>query len=161
MNKFKVGDVVKAISESGEPYNWTSTDHKWVGKVTDVHGTGNFRAQTISSEINSDIGGSYGSLNPEHFALVKKELEDVEVGDILVDDEGGEHFVMGVAGKMVWLSEHGVEGYASDTECYAMLELKDEGYTFKDQEPEIMEISMDEVAKKFGKSASESRIKKE
>jgi hypothetical protein len=158
MNKFKVGDVVKATTNG---YNFTTKDCKWVGRVTDVHGDGSFRAETISGSY-SDVGEFYGYLRQEDFALVKKELEDVEVGDILVDDEGKDRYVMGVAGKMVWLSNTCDEAnHEGNTNLYTMIELKEDGFTFKDQEPEIMELSMDEVAKKFGKSASEIRIKKE
>jgi hypothetical protein len=69
---------------------------------------------------------------------------------------------MGVAGKMVWLSNTVDEADFTDSlQLYTMIELKNDGFTFKDQEPEVMELSMDEVAKKFGKPASEIRIKKE
>jgi hypothetical protein len=159
MNKFKIGDVVKAIDNN---YTFTNKALGWTGKVTKVREDGYFYADTISSEIKSDVGVSYGFLSPEHFALVKKELEDVEVGDILVDDEGKDRYVMAVNGRLVDLADYGYEADdSSQTMYYTMLELKKKGFTFKDQEPEIMEISMDDVAKKFGKSASEIRIKKE
>ena len=159
MNKFKIGDVVKAIDNN---YTFTNKALGWTGKVTKVREDGYFYADTISSEIKSDVGVSYGFLSPEHFALVKKELEDVEVGDILVDDEGKDRYVMAVNGRLVDLADYGYEADdSSQTMYYTMLELKKLGFTFKDQEPEIMELSMDEVARKFGKQVSEIRIKKE
>jgi hypothetical protein len=159
MNKFKVGDVVKAIANR---YIYTNEVYKWVGIVRYINNEGNLTLETTSCSGGSRVGEIYTDRDPEQFALVKKELEDVEVGDILVDEYGKEHFVMGVAGKMVWLSDDESEAdHASDTNLYAMLELKRNGFTFKDQEPEIMELSLDEVARKFGKSVSEIRIKKE
>lgn len=159
MSKFKVGQVIKAISDE---HVYTTKSKKWVGKIIDIAPNGQLIAETISCSSGSINGEVYRELYPENFAPYIKTLEDIEVGDILIDNVEDERFVMGVAGKMVWLSANEEEAECDgETSLYTMLELKENGYKVKGQESEIMEISMDEVAKKFGKSTSEIRIKKE
>jgi hypothetical protein len=69
---------------------------------------------------------------------------------------------MGVAGKMVWLSddENEATGTAFITP-YTVKELEGLEYKVKGEEPEVTELSMDQIAEKFGVSVEQLKIKKD
>lgn len=80
-NKFKVGDVVKAIDNR---YNCTTLDNEWQGVVTTVFAdSGNFDADTTFFDFGKhapilDLGETFKYLDPEHFELVPPKLKKSE-----------------------------------------------------------------------------------
>jgi hypothetical protein len=93
---------------------------------------------------------------------VNKTLNELETGDTVIDEEGDEYFVMGVAGKMVWLSDDENEATSTAyTTPYTLKELERLEYKVKGEEPEVTELSMDEIADKFGVSVKQLKIKKD
>jgi len=84
-----------------------------------------------------------------------------EEGDILVDKDGDERMVLGSHKYLYHLSE------PNNFEIWCMeftpKELEEAGFTIKGQETveETVEVSMDEIASKFGIDVKNLKIKKE
>lgn len=75
--KFKVGDVVKAITNK---YSWTRKDENWEGIVVEVCDD-KFKAKTIYSKFTYIIGCVYIDLEYDDFELI--ELNPVEIANEL------------------------------------------------------------------------------
>lgn len=110
------------------------------------------------------IGSNRGSLNDvddglfENFKLKVMEMNDITVGTKLYDDDGEQHEAIFRSGELVIL-KNGNE-YASMP--YTIEELKDRNFKLK-IEPcpsEPVELTMDEIAEKFGVPISQLKIKK-
>lgn len=86
-------------------------------------------------------------------------MENLKQGDVLIDDEDNEREVYGVIGKIVFYND----GYHSDRnhESAHVEKLKDWGWKVKGTEPEITEVTLDEVALLKGVPVQQIRIKKE
>lgn len=110
--------------------------------------------------VNAEDGfcAEFGDKDHE---IIEEGLRAMKVGDIVIDGDGDERKVLEIL---------------TNTFAYSYIDLQDkfyswtafgeaerEGWKLKDQEPvdDTLEISMDEVAEKFGKDVSKIRIKKE
>lgn len=114
------------------------------------------------------INGCFHSINPNYFLSVDLELtwETLAKGGSVFDENGIEQKVIERLGEIVFLSdvedpEFHWENRYSDT--WTIDDLKVEGYTLSipQESKEVVELSMDEVAEKFGKKVDEIRIKKD
>jgi hypothetical protein len=80
---------------------------------------------------------------------IKKTIDDVEYGDILVDPDGDERRVLARINDVVLLS--GYNDFDIYGDCYIINTIKNL-YTLKQPtpEPKVLEVTLEEVAKKFG-----------
>jgi len=151
MAKFNVGDPVYWKSSFGR--------ERTPGKVTRIE------HKEDGTEIHSDWGngGAYDGFMWEDDVFFDTDYvsEIYKVGDILVDEDGEEAVVAGVVGMIIFLMyTSGVSfGYYSYHEMQDMYTKKKE--VSEDDEPEVHEFTMDEVADKMGVSVDKLRIKKE
>jgi len=79
----------------------------------------------------------------------EKTIDDVEYGDILIDVDGDTRKVLGRLNDVVLLS--GYNDFDIYGDCYIINTIKNL-YTLKQptKEPEVLEVTLEEVAKKFG-----------
>lgn len=85
-------------------------------------------------------------------------MEDLQKGDVIVAPGGAEYTVIERLGDIVFTAGWGNNW--GKTLVWNTTELKNRGYTIKQTEPEPTEISMQEVADKFGVDVSKLKIKK-
>jgi len=93
----------------------------------------------------------------------KKDIADIstyEVGDIIVNEDGDTRKVLGICGETVIISNRSNYNIAAD--LYTVHEIKDTGYKFKEQEQEeeIIELTLEDIAKLKGVDVSKIKIKK-
>ncbi len=159
--KFKVGDIVKADSIADGKYNFTNHNKGWTGKVICAKGNC-FNAETLSG-LGSRIGEEYCELNYEYFSkggTMPKTLYNLEIGDIVIDDDGDEQKILAVLATgenpVYLLSDYNDFDEADDMQTAKELERKD--YTFPGEQTEL---TMDQIADKFGVSVEQLKIKKD
>jgi hypothetical protein len=105
--------------------------------------------------LNKDFTG-YSATN---LRLAEKSFDNPEVGDEYRDAYGNGRFVLGVSGRVIHLSMF--TGKNSVGDSFTKEELIKYGYTIvQDKEEEVTELTLDEIAKKFGKDVSKIKIKK-
>jgi hypothetical protein len=91
----------------------------------------------------------------------KETLEDVEEGDILIDDYGNKRLVLGRAGRMVWLSNNDEEPILiCNAYAHTIRQLKKKGFKFEEEKEEVLELTLDKIAEKFGKDVKNIKVKK-
>lgn len=151
--KFKAGDRVKYVSNK---YEDCESNPLWGGKCGKIAGT--------VKHINwIEVYWDNGELNeyyPEDLKLVKRTIRDVREGDIIVDVGGDEEKVLGVHQCCVHLST--TNNFDEIGRDIPFEKLKEFGYKLKDQEEEEeVELTIDEIADKFGISVDKLKIKKE
>lgn len=79
----------------------------------------------------------YGDINEviENLHFLDRTLDDLEEGDVIVDENGDEQKVLGICGNVYFLSEEN-EFTKVDEYYYTTQELEDNGYTLKQEEEE-------------------------
>lgn len=92
------------------------------------------------------------------------DLRGLCVGDYLLDDDDDKRRVLGVAGEMVFYSDYEDNSYDWETveggsNTYQGMERR--GWRLAISEDPVTELTMDEIAKKFGKDVKAIRIKKD
>lgn len=92
MEKFKVGDIVKACDD--ERYSYTSAKNEWVGKVIRIYDDGEFEAKTIKTR-NGNKGVVY-RLNSGYFELMKRPRTNY----VLVSNQATIFFLMKMVRNM-------------------------------------------------------------
>jgi hypothetical protein len=140
MSKFKVGDRVKVIDEY-----FTILTNGSIHFVSAVRGDG---------FIGVD-GATSGQWREERFVLVNPTLDNLSEGDVVVDDYDHEHTVGAIVGSIILLVDP--DGHAVGP--YTAKELKDNDWTVKSAEPELTEVTLEQIAEKFGKPVSSIRVK--
>lgn len=159
--KFKVGDIVKADEVSNDRYLLTTQEKGWTGKVTDV-GLHGFDAKTLSGEW-SWVGQVYSNLKYEYFSkggTMPKTLYNLEVGDIVIDDDGDKRKILAVltTGENPVYAASDCNNFDHADDIYTAKELEDDDYKVVG---ETTELTMDEIADKFGVSVERLKIKKD
>lgn len=147
MSKFKVGDRVRGIGgcREGELARVTGVDDNGVSFVTD---------------------DGYGCWEYDSsFKLVTPTLDNLSVDDVVVD-KSREFTVGAVIGRVVVLedsdghaiySRNGIKDFDS---VFTVKQLKDMGFTVKSAEPAVTEVTLDQVAEKFGVPVEQLKVKK-
>jgi hypothetical protein len=117
----------------------------------------NIRSLKCNANING-IDYDYQSFWKTHYKgkfyilddNTEKTIDDVQYGDILVDPDGDERRVLGRLNELVFLSYY--NNFDKPGDNYTITELKDGDFTLKQpsKEPEVLEVTLEEVAKKFG-----------
>lgn len=144
MSKFKPGDRVKVIGSG--TLNCILIGEEHIIKTQNTDGSYVFEA-----DDHSDC-----HIGDEHLVLVGQDV--YEVGQVLVDDDGDKRTVLAVVGDMVALSDWGDSELFG--EWFSVTSVNKE-YTVASSDPEVTELTLDEVAEKFGIEPSKLRIKKE
>lgn len=103
------------------------------------------------------VSSCYFCQNDTNSKLMEKTMEDLQKGDVIVDD-GYEYTVMERLGDIVFTTGYGND--CNKTFAWNTTELKNNGSTIKQDEPEPTELTMQEVADKFGVDVSKLKIKK-
>ena len=114
MAKFKIGDQVRVIKEH---------DYFEIGEILTVD-EDDFPPRCISEKT-----GKRWAVSENKLELVEKTLDTLEVGDVLVDKDGSECQVLGVCGRVIFLSLFNDFDMAGD--YYTKEELKSRGYKLK------------------------------
>lgn len=117
-----------------------------------------FAGTVGDGDVTSDIDGAdWGK------RFITRKLTGVEaakVGDIIVAEEGDEAKVLAIDNQHNVFLISSWSDFDLASEWYIFNQAKENGWELKDQE-DILELSIDEVAKKFKVDASKLRIKKE
>jgi hypothetical protein len=136
--KFKAGDRVRVHSNRYEG-------------IPATRGAGTICRESSAYggrwEINLDDGQQLG-YRVDEIELLEKTLDNLEVDDVLVNEDGNEKTILGVCGKVYLTSAYKNPNSAGS--MYTVQELKDAGYTIKGQTAEPVEMTVAEIAKKLG-----------
>lgn len=153
MTKFKVGDRVKIAESSryytrgneSNPRNTEGTIHK----VRDSdYGFG--------TQVDWDNNTS-NSYNISDLELVEKSLDNLAIGDVIVD-RNGEHEREVVAVGPEYIGTIDKYDNSDDKSAWKTAVLKEGGYKVK-QEPQFVEVTLADIAGKFDISIDKLRIK--
>lgn len=159
--KFKVGDKVR-IKKDLKPgsYGWVHFDElmsKYRGKQTTVK-------ECLTCDTHDyyhlSIDDSGWSWSEDMLKPLNKTLRNVEVGDVVIHKLGSETVVLEVLTQTVLLSLPG--NHAKAWEWHTFTELETNGFTLKDQEEEeTVELTLEDIAKKFNVDIEKLRIKED
>lgn len=141
----KIGDKVKVIK----------IDTIFCGQIGTIIEKGNIYDWKV------DFGYDYNYFYEEDLELVSKTLDNLEVGDILVDKDRDEKKVLGICGEVYFLSYE--NNFDSFGDMYTLKEIKKLGFKLKSgkSSDKTIEVSMDEIAEKFSIPVEKLKIKKE
>lgn len=173
-NQLKHGMKVKVTCISGE-----HGEVPVVGKISISEGGHVFvchdNVQADGSRAGDKLGYKYSWKLYGHAKSViyghkgletyEKTLDDLEEGDILVDDDGDFTKVLGVCGQMVFITgyESSIEQLNSNAHhsTWTVPQLKEVGFTvYQPEETEDVIVTLDEIAKLKGVDVSKIKIKK-
>lgn len=146
--KFKPGDKVKRISFRGGFCHFMKED----GPTT-VKSVIDGNLISIDSEGN---GCRYGHPADQYELIKEKTMENLQVGDILLNQNDTECEVFAVLGKVVIVNDGDDDKY---TATYIIEELINDGWQVKGTEPEVKEVTLEEIAEKMNIPVSQLRIK--
>lgn len=140
--KFKVGDRVRAKVQG------------FHAKLGDVGTIGE------NSWVQWDNPGGCSpqsgcAISYDDLEFYAKTLDSLAVDDVVVSDEGGEYTVLDVHGKVVDIADS--DGHFAYS--LTVKEMKDDDWTVKGAEPELTEVTLEEVAKLKGVPVEKLRIK--
>lgn len=154
--KRKIGDLVRVLRCTCS-IKCTADEHqKDVGKVGKI--------LKITDDIHYYvIEGMYAQFNDGEVEPALKSWDYLQVGDIILDDDGEERRVYGVTGEMVAVDDGQNDG-RFDTCWVSVPKLRDYfKYTIKQESPteEVTELSVAELEKKLDIPAGTLRVKKD
>jgi len=163
MNKFKIGDKI-TVKENfweirSDVYAGANANmKKLVGRTLEVYSVyddGN--VYTKQDDSNDDTGWGW---DKNWLELYNSTItwDTLKWKDVVVDKDGEELMVLDVRNDLVDLS------YCGEFERYASTlhkqELQKWEYTIKQATPEKLELTLDQVAEKFGVDVTNIKIKK-
>lgn len=130
-----------------------------INKNGTIHVCQDIKSGTNEAENMFGYKHSWRIKNVSNLRPAEKSFDYPEVGDEYVERDGDSRFVLGVAGRVIFLSasydkDKFIQGYTKE-------ELIRDGYTIKQDTPieEVLEFTLDEVAEKFGIDSKKIRIK--
>lgn len=142
MSKFKVGDRVKGTG------GCTAGRLATVTMLTDDEDSGE------GVHFRRDDDG-HTCWEPSYNFELDKSLDNLSIDDVVVDDCDQECTIAGVAGRMVFLED----SRGHEAGVYTVKELKDGGWTVKGAEPEVTELTLQQIADKLAMPVEQLRIK--
>jgi hypothetical protein len=156
INGVKIDDAKISIDNDGMIY----ICQNYVDGGTTINKLGyKFTYYTSISEESDDLDDRVYRIKNIHF--LPRTLDDLEEGDVLVDvaGDGYEKTVLGVCGKVFFLSQ--TFSHESFDTGYTVEDLKIYGWTIKQeqQEEEITELTLEDVAKLANVPVEKLRIK--
>jgi hypothetical protein len=132
MNKYKVGDKVKVTKNN---CRFSVPENSMVGKFGVIQFIDEDELYPYEVRTNNAVGW----FEDDELEPLTKTLDNLEVGDMLVDEDGEERQVIGVCGKAIFISMHGCFNEALNI-IYSPEKLKNEGYTFKSSDNKKQEL---------------------
>lgn len=141
--KFKIGQKVKVIASTHFPTDGTKKTIGGIYKITD------FKSENNVYELDNDYW--YNESDLEH---VLESLDDLQAGNYVLDGDKDRLKVLARVEDVVLLSW--IEGYRKDWETATasvwrhIEQLKQSGYTLPNQEPEVQELTVAQIAEKLG-----------
>lgn len=149
--KYKIGDKVrvrKGLDEcgSGQRYIFSYVMQVYTGRTAVIE-----EVLGDSYELDIDSGSYYWT--DEMLEPAVKTLRDMQVGDILVDEEGDWCKVLGICGEVFFKSyPHNYDSVCVNPCTFAQAKIY--GWKLEDREPEIELVEV--AGKKYKKSDIES-----
>jgi hypothetical protein len=135
MSKFEIGQTLRRIDPEGGA-EWLEVGATIKVAATNKYGVWFARANYPSQNF----------LNDERFELVEKTMQDLQKGDVLLDNDGNKVTVLGRLEDLVFVSNGGLPTITGG--WYLVDELPGEGYTLP--EDEVKEMTVAEVEKLVG-----------
>jgi len=165
--KYKAGDKVKVKEnfweiESSIPFHHSVK--KLAGRtleVKSVYDTG--YVSTKQDDSNDDTVWSWDKNWLELYTEPSKEItwDTLKWKDVVVEEDDGERMVLGVLNDLVFISL--VDDFDDSGNWYHKKELQKKGFTIKQATPtppEKLELTLDQIAEKFGVDVTNIKIKK-
>ena len=149
--EFKHGDRVKctikgvdikdakiSIDEDGTPF------------ICQHRKRGLYAEDTLGYRFSWRLSKEFEDRGVTNLQSAEKSFDYPEVGDEYVDADGESRFVLGVAGRVIFLSSLGNKDYIDQTTKERLIEC---GYTIVQDEPkeEPTEMTLEEIEKLVGK----------
>ena len=140
--KFKIGQKVKIIKNLSS----ISSANDEIGKI------GTIERVIIGFNYPYCIKGIKNAWCDEELELVEKSWDTLEVGDEIKDDNGYSRWVLGLCGRVIFVSD--LNNKDANAGSYTKEELIRYGYTIvqpkEEETPEIPEYTMEEAIKIVG-----------
>jgi len=165
MNKFKIGDKVKVKENFWEiesDIDATDNRKKLAGRTLEVKFVFNDGdVYTKQDDSNDDTRWAWDKNWLELYTEPRKEItwETLKRKDVVFDVNGNERMVLDVRNDLVFISQDD-SFYKASNFNYHRQELSDYGYTIKQATPEKLELTLEQVAEKFGVDVTNIKIKK-
>jgi hypothetical protein len=93
------------------------------------------------------LEGLYGIGLPQA-SMAPKGLGNLSLDDVVLDDDGCELTVAGRYGRVIFLEDE--DGHIEGT--YTVKELRDDDFTVKPVKEDVLELTVAEISKKYGKT---------
>lgn len=158
--KFKIGDRVR-FSDKKQEITGTI-----VMTRADGHNYRDSKGRYFSPPIicdyrvARDVDGYPQLIDEQDLESVRKDWDNLQVGDILVDKEENEDRVIGVCGEAIFIGY--VDGSRAANYYYTAAELRKGGWTIKGAgTDDTVELSIAELEQKLGYEAGSLRVKKD
>lgn len=153
-NKFKVGDLARVRDDANNHTFYNDIQKGDIARVIRLNGD-----QTYKYRLRTDDGREE-TFRGEQLDLVARDLDHLQPGDIILDDDGDERKVIDVLPNSVLLSAWG-SGDDLDTadDWFTPGTLKRKGFTLKQDTPaEVTELTLEDIAKLKGVDVSQIKI---
>jgi len=163
MNKFKIGDKVKVKENFWEiesDIDATDNRKKLAGRTLEVKfvfNDGDVYTKQDDSNDNTEWGWDKNWIE----LYTEITWETLKWKDVVVDRDGKERMVLGVLNDVVFIS-YDESFYKASNSNHLKQELSDCGYTIKQVVPAVekLELTLDQIADKFGVDVTNIKIKK-
>jgi len=160
MNKFKIGDKIKVKENFWEIERgvYVADMKKLAGRTLEldfVHSNGDVNTKQDDSNDNTSWTWSKDWLEPYNPTIT---WDTLKWKDVVVEEDGDERMVLGVLNDLVFLSK--IENFNVAVYWYHKEELQKKGYTIKQALVEKLELTLEQIAEKFGVDVTNIKIKK-
>ncbi|NDZ93301.1 hypothetical protein G3I13_01820 [Streptomyces sp. SID6673] len=149
MTQFKKGDRVEVVKRGTHDY-----DVGHIGTITYVDTDTSAQPYILDGRDRDD---GYPWLYEREIALAIRDLDHLQVGDVLIDEDDDEATVLAVLGDVFLISRWNTPSAASL--WHTVEHAKRKGWTLKDQPAaDPVELTLEDVAKLKGVPVSQIKI---
>ena len=146
--------MIVICGKEGDPHHpsgcWKNGDGEVLpSKILGVDSSGSVTHLVYDSHGDHNDSCSCGDLHHLYVVRYGKTFENIEAGDILLDNDGDETMVLATLPGVVMLSDF--NSFDSINEWMLIKELKQRGWTVKQHEEPIQEMTVADVEKLVGK----------